>query len=133
MSIILPESYFPKEDEEYMNPYQLQYFKNKLLMMKNNLLSVGDELENTIYDIRSSDSVESAVHEVDMHMELSDKQNKYQNIKNIDNSLLRIFEDRYGYCEMFGSEIGLKRLSIDPTIKYCIEAQEEMDNSPNEY
>jgi DnaK suppressor protein len=39
-------------------------------------------------------------------------------------ALTRIAEDTFGWCDDSGEPIGLKRLLISPTTKYCIEAQE---------
>ena len=46
-STILPEGYKPSKDEEFMNPVQLEYFRQKLLDWRAELLNEANQtLEN---------------------------------------------------------------------------------------
>ena len=42
MLISLPPDYRPSEDEEFMNPLQLEYFRQKLLRWRGDLLKEAD-------------------------------------------------------------------------------------------
>lgn len=56
-------------------------------------------------------------------------QDAEKKIKEINGALERIKNGTYGYCQKTGEEIGVKRLKIEPTAKFCIEAQEEMEKN----
>ncbi|SDO76723.1 TraR/DksA C4-type zinc finger protein [Desulforhopalus singaporensis] len=45
----------------------------------------------------------------------------------IDRALDRVERREYGYCELTGEEIGLKRLVAQPLATLCIEAQEMIE------
>ena len=47
--IILPPDYKPSADEEYMNEYQVEYFRQKLLSWKKSLL---EQSKDTLEDLR---------------------------------------------------------------------------------
>ena len=48
-SIVLPPDYKPSEDEEYMNEYQIEYFRQKLLNWKKDLI---EQSKDTLDDLR---------------------------------------------------------------------------------
>ena len=44
-------------------------------------------------------------------------------IKKIEAALTKINEQRYGYCDSCGIEIGIRRLEARPTATLCIECK----------
>ncbi len=124
--ITLSPDYVPSENEEYMNEKQLEYFRQKLLAWKNELLK---ESEFTLQDLketnlRAADMNDRASNETDQSLELRTRDRMRKLIKKIDGALARISEGTYGYCEDTGEPIGLKRLEARPVATLCIEAQE---------
>ncbi len=124
--IIIPEGYTPSLEEEYMNPTQLAYFRNKLVEWKNELLS---ESKQTLQHLKEENWHESDVNdrasvEVDAAFELRTRDRYRKLIEKINLALHRIDEGEYGYCEETGEEIGIRRLEARPIATLCIEAQE---------
>jgi DnaK suppressor protein len=127
MGIInLPDGYKPSEEEEYMNDYQLQYFKNKLMKWRSELLN---ESKDTLQHLREEnwnepDPNDRASIESETSLELRTRGRYKKLIDKIDDALDRIYSKEYGYCEETGDPIGIKRLDARPVATLCIEAQE---------
>jgi len=124
--ITLPDGYKPSEDEEYMNDYQLQYFKNKLINWRAELLS---ESKDTLQHLREEnwnepDPNDRATIESETSLELRTRGRYKKLIDKIDDAIDRISSKEYGYCEETGEPIGIKRLEARPVATLCIEAQE---------
>ena len=126
MSIVLPEGYKPSDDEEYMSPQQLEYFRQKLLTWKQELM---EEADSTINHLREENWQEPDINdraslEADAALELRTR-DRYRKLANkIDKALQRISDGTNGWCEETGDPIGLKRLEARPIATLTIEAQE---------
>ena len=120
------EDYVPSEDEPYMNPRQLEYFRRKLLSWREQLLKEsGESLKRLREDsIRETDVLDQGTLETSSNLKLSTRDRCLVLVEEIDDALDRIQDGSYGYCEDTGEEIGLKRLEARPTATLCIEAQE---------
>ncbi len=119
-------SYKPTEKEPYMNARQLQYFKEKLVALKEEILHLNRE---TISGMQENvapipDLVDRASSEADRALELRTRDRQRKLINKIDSALRRIEIGEYGYCEETGEPIGIKRLEARPTATMCLEAQE---------
>lgn len=126
MAVTLPPGYKPSESEEYMNPMQLEYFKQKLLTWRNELL---EESETTVNHLREENWQEPDINdraslESDAALELRTRDRYRKLINKIDKALKQIAEGTYGYCEETGDEIGILRLEARPIATLTIEAQE---------
>jgi DnaK suppressor protein len=126
MAIELPEGYEPSENEQYMSPRQLEYFRRKLLSWKKEIL--GESLE-TIKHLQEEnwqepDFNDRASVETDTSLELRTRDRYRKLLDKIDQALKRIDKGEYGYCEETGDEIGLKRLEARPIATLTVEAQE---------
>ena len=123
--IILPENYKPSENEEYMNHYQLEYFKIKLYNWKQELLSESRETLDHLKEENwnESDLNDRASVEVETTIELRTRDRYRKLIDKIEHTILRIDQGNYGYCEDTGDEIGIKRLEARPVATLCIESQ----------
>ncbi len=124
--IFLPEDYRPAEDEPFMNERQLEYFRRKLLNWKNDLL---DESRTTVTALQDGtrsipDVADRASEETDRALELRTRDRQRKLIAKIDAALRRIDEGEYGYCEVTGDPISLKRLDARPIATMTLEAQE---------
>lgn len=128
--IILPENYKPSEEEEYMNPMHLEYFRQKLLGWKNELLSNSRETLDHLKEENwnEPDPNDRATIETDTSFELRTRDRYRKLIDKIDEAIKRIDDGEYGYCETTGEKIGLKRLEARPVATLCIEAQESHEN-----
>lgn len=127
MTVQLPEGYEPSADEEYMSPMQLEYFRQKLLNWRAELLR---ESESTISHLQEEnwqepDINDRATLETDAALELRTRDRYRKLVNKIDAALTRIAEGSYGYCEDSGEEIGVSRLEARPIATLTIEAQEK--------
>lgn len=125
-SVARNEEYRPTDDEPFMNERQLEYFKNKLLIWKDEILR---ESRETIGNLQAEtenhpDLVDRAASEADRALELRTRDRQRKLISKIDEALRRIEDGSYGYCEETGEPIGLARLEARPTATMSVEAQE---------
>jgi len=125
--VILPDDYTPAEDEPFMNDRQLEYFRRKLIAWKNDLLSDSRDtiegLQGTTRNI--PDITDRASEETDRALELRTRDRQRKLVAKIDSALRRIDNGEYGYCEMTGDPISLKRLDARPIATMTLEAQEK--------
>ena len=116
----------PSEDEPYMNPRHLDYFRRKLLCWREELLKesgatlVGLKEES----VKEIDFLDQAALESNRALELKTRDRYRKLIHKIDDALERIENGIYGYCEETGEEIGIKRLEARPIATLSLEAQE---------
>ncbi|MCK5295673.1 MAG: RNA polymerase-binding protein DksA [Alphaproteobacteria bacterium] len=125
-TITVPPNYKPSKDEEFMNDLQHEYFRLKLENWKIELLK---ESEETIGHLREGgllvpDASDRATAEADRALELRTKDRIRKLISKIDKAIERVNNKTYGYCEVTGEPIGIKRLEARPVATMTIEAQE---------
>ena len=126
MTMTLPPDYVPTEREPFMNPMQQEYFRQKLLRWRAELL---DESLETRLNLKETSLVEPdladrASAETDRSLELRTRDRARKLINKIDEALSRIEDGSYGYCEETNEPISLKRLEARPIATMSIEAQE---------
>ncbi|WP_372892807.1 RNA polymerase-binding protein DksA [Rhodosalinus sp.] len=123
----LPEDYRPAEDEPFMNERQLEYFRRKLLAWKSELLAESKETLEGLQDSSRNipDVADRASEETDRAIELRTRDRQRKLVAKIDSALRRIEEGEYGYCEVTGDPISLKRLDARPIATMSLEAQEK--------
>ena len=123
----LPDDYRPAEDEPFMNERQLEYFRRKLMTWREELLDGSrDTIEGLQEQTRNiPDVADRASEETDRALELRTRDRQRKLVAKIDSALRRIDEGEYGYCEVTGEPISLKRLDARPIAKMSLEAQEQ--------
>ena len=109
-----------------MNGRQVDYFRNKLLAWKNQILEQNKgTIEGMQSDARSiPDVADRASEETDRALELRTRDRQRKLVSKIDSALRRIDEGSYGYCEVTGEPISLRRLDARPIATLSLEAQE---------
>jgi DnaK suppressor protein len=122
--------YAPKKGEDYMNARQRAHFKQVLGALREELSA---DIERTVHTMQDEATVfadpnDRASQESDIALELRNRDRERKLIKKIDETILKIEADDYGYCESCSAEIGLKRLEARPTATLCIDCKtlEEM-------
>ena len=128
--IILPKGYRPSENEEYMNPMQLEYFRLKLQNWREELLNESRETLTHLKEENwnESDLNDRASVETETTIELRTRDRYRKLIDKIETTITRIDKGNYGYCEETGEKIGLKRLAARPVATLCIDAQMRHEN-----
>ena len=119
------QHYRPSEDEFYMNPRQLEYFRQKLLFWREHLMDESVKISHLLEEenLREPDIADQGALETDNALKLRTCSRYIKLIHKIDDALERIRDGTYGYCEETGKEIGIKRLEVRPTATLSIEAQ----------
>jgi DnaK suppressor protein len=117
--------YQEKKGEAYMSPGQVGHFRLILETWKSKLI---EEMERTVHHMRDEaanfpDPNDRASQESDFALELRTRDRERKLIKKIDESLRNLDNNEYGYCEMCGVEIGIRRLEARPTATLCIDCK----------
>ena len=118
--------YTPDDDEPYMSERQLNYFRMLLLEWKRSIHTAAETTLQSLQDgpLREADLNDRASSESDWGIELRTRDRQRKLIAKIDAALRRIDGGEYGYCEVTGDPIGLKRLIARPVATMTVEAQE---------
>jgi DnaK suppressor protein len=124
--VLVPKGYRPGANEDFMNPLQLAYFRQKLLAWKEDVVKESRETMAQLKTgpIREADLTDRASSESDWSIELRTRDRQRKLIAKIDAALRRIDEGEYGYCEVTGEPIALARLEARPIATMTVEAQE---------
>ena len=126
MKPLLPPDYRPTEDEPFMNPLQLEYFRQRLLAWRAELLEESSETLHHLQEesLSEPDIADRASLETDRSLELRTRDRERKLISKINEALRRIEEGSYGYCEETNEPISLRRLEARPIATLSLEAQE---------
>ncbi len=126
MNTTLPPDYHPTDDEEFMNPRQTEFFRQKLLRWRADLLRDADGTLASLSEggIHEADITDRASVETDRALELRTRDRARKLVAKIDQALARVENGTYGFCEETGEPIGLRRLDARPIATLSIEAQE---------
>jgi DnaK suppressor protein len=135
MRPVLPPDYRPSDGEEFMNPFQVEYFRQKLLRWRAELLadSSGTLRHLKEESLLKPDLTDRASLETERAIELRTRDRERKLISKIDAALVRIDLGTYGYCEDTDQPIGIRRLEARPIATLSIEAQERHERMERTY
>jgi DnaK suppressor protein len=127
--------YRPSEEEPFMNERQREYFRQKLLHWKEEILR---EARDTVQHLQNEnenhpDLADRASSETDRAIELRARDRQRKLIAKIDAALGRIEEGSYGFCEETGEPISIRRLEARPIATFSVEAQERHERRERIY
>ena len=123
----MPKKYKPKKNEKFMNARMKEYFREKLLNWKNELLKESYETINNLKkseNLNKPDIADRAALENDKNFELRTRDRERKLINKINDALKKIDNGTYGYCEETDEPINVERLDARPIATLTIEAQE---------
>jgi DnaK suppressor protein len=131
----LPKGYRPSEDEPFMNERQREYFRQKLIRWKDDILK---ESRETLQNLQTEegprpDLADRATTETDRSLELRTRDRQRKLIAKIDAALKRLEDGTYGFCEETGEPISIKRLDARPIATLSVEAQERHERRERVY
>ena len=117
--------YEPKRGEAYMDSKQLDHFRDILLKWR---LELMEEVDRTVHHMQDEaanfpDPADRATQEEEFSIELRTRDRERKLIKKIDQTVERIEQEDYGYCDTCGVEIGLRRLEARPTATQCVDCK----------
>ena len=116
-------------DSEYMNSIQMAFFRLKLVHLKNEVLSNASETTEHLREdtVVVPDPADRATIEEEHALELRTRDRERKLLKKIEQSIQRIDNGDYGYCDETGEAIGVGRLLARPTASLSLEAQERRE------
>ncbi|MCG5498933.1 RNA polymerase-binding protein DksA [Ectothiorhodospira variabilis] len=121
-------------DSEYMNEAQLAYFRAELQKMRAEIIDdiriTTDHLRETP---RAADELDRAAREEEQSLEIRLREREATLLRKIDQAMKRIQDGTYGYCDMTGEPIGLRRLLARPTATLSIEAKQQAETRERSY
>ena len=119
------EPYVEKKGEEYMGEPMRKHFTKILQKWKQDLMQEVDRTVDHMKDEAANfpDPSDRASQEEEFSLELRARDRERKLIKKIDETLARIADDDYGYCDKCGVEIGIKRMESRPTATLCIDCK----------
>jgi DnaK suppressor protein len=129
------KGYRPTDKEPFMNERQREYFRQKLLDWRDDILK---EAKETLAHLQAEnenhpDLADRASSETDRAIELRARDRQRKLISKIDAAIARIDDGTYGYCEETGEPISLRRLEARPIATLSIEAQERHERRERVY
>ncbi len=116
-------------ESEYMNEVQLKYFRRLLSKLKLDMHNnAGETTEHLREDtVVVPDPADRATIEEEHALELRTRDRERKLLKKIEQSIGRIDQDDYGYCDETGEPIGVPRLLARPTATLSLEAQQRRE------
>ncbi len=120
--------------EDYMTPEHLEFFKQRLLQMKQELIANATATSQHLQEQEATpDPADRATLEEEYALELRTRDRERKLLQKIDQAVARIEHGEYGYCEDTGEPIGLQRLMARPTATLSLEAQERRERMKKQY
>lgn len=119
------DPYKLKKGEEYMNANQVEHFRAILNAWKADLMQEVDRTVHHMQDEAANfpDPNDRASQETEFALELRSRDRGRKLVKKIDEAIDALDDDEYGYCEICGVEIGIRRLEARPTANLCIDCK----------
>jgi DnaK suppressor protein len=135
MNVHLSDDYRPSEDEPFMNARQQEYFRNKLLKWRAEILADANQTILNLQEetVKEPDIADRASTESERALELRTRDRQRKLIGKIDAALRRIDQGEYGYCDETGEPIALRRLEARPVATLSLEAQERHERREKVY
>ncbi|MGI9346078.1 MAG: RNA polymerase-binding protein DksA [Gammaproteobacteria bacterium] len=122
--------YAPESGEQFMSRQQKAHFIEKLQAHR---LKITQDINKTLEELAEDqgllpDESDRASQEELFAIRMRTRNRDRKMLEKINESLLRIKNDEFGWCEECGSEIGLQRLDARPTAEMCFDCKsfEEM-------
>ena len=135
MPRVLTEQELRKMPEaDYMNDLQLEFFRQRLLEMRQDILSRESATRDRLNQSEShADPADRATAEEESFLDLRLRERESMLLRKIDDALRRIRDKEYGYCVKTGEPIGIPRLLARPTATLCVEAQERHERRERQF
>ena len=126
-SIVLPKGYQPSADEPFMNDKQQEYFRQKLLRWRSELLNEASQTlqQLSTESLHKPDQMDRAQIESNAALDLRTRDRERKLLQKIEYALRRIEDGSYGYCEETDEPISISRLEARPIATMSLQAQEQ--------
>jgi RNA polymerase-binding protein DksA len=115
-------------ESDYMNELQLEFFRRKLLKMREEVLAREVDVKERLHQREVfADPADRATAEEEHWLDLRLRERESMLLRKIDDALRRIREREYGYCEKTGEPIGILRLLARPTASVCVDVKDQYE------
>lgn len=118
--------YQPSADEEFMNPRQVEYFRRRLNKahedLRRELAAIPSPDAND--QSHNGDQTDHASAGSEREFEIQNRERVQRLLRETERAMARLENGTYGYCDVTGEPIGLKRLIAQPTTSLSLAAQE---------
>lgn len=117
------------KNDHYMTSDQLDYFREKLLTLKAELIGTTRKslMKMKESDSRPIEEMERSVLAFDREMEIRNQTRNWNLVRRIDDALEQIEAGTYGYCQETEEPIGVERLEANPVSVFCLAVQEKYE------
>ncbi|MFM2343634.1 MAG: hypothetical protein RLZZ210_242 [Pseudomonadota bacterium] len=127
--ILTEEQILKMNESDYMNQAQLDFFRNRLETLRDDILKYANQTtENLRETVFAPDPVDRASIEEEHALELRTRDRERKLLRKIEQSLAKIEDGSYGWCDETGEPIGVQRLIARPTANLSLEAQERREH-----
>jgi len=125
----LPPGYQPSADEEFMNPKQVEYFRQRLEEARTDLRRELDAIPPRDADDLGweGDQTDHASADSEREFDIQNRERVQMLLRQTERALARLENGTYGYCEDTGEPIDLKRLMAQPTTSLSLAAQQALE------
>jgi DnaK suppressor protein len=126
--LLTEEELLAMPESDYMNDAQLEFFRNRLKMLEQDILNNADATTEHLRETQYvPDPADRATIEEEHALELRTRDRERKLLKKVQQSIARIDSGEYGWCEETGEPIGIPRLLARPTATLSLEAQERRE------
>lgn len=121
-------------DDDYMNDAQLEFFRRRLLQMRQEVLQREMDVKERLHEREVfADPADRATAEEEHWLDLRLRERESLLLRKIDDALRRIEAKEYGYCEKTGDPIGIPRLLARPTATVCVDVKGQDERVEAQY
>ncbi len=126
--LLTEEEVLKMSEDDYMNPAQLAFFKDRLQKLEQDLIkNAGQTTENLRETTLVPDPADRATIEEEHALELRTRDRERKLLKKVQQSIASIDSGDYGWCVETGEPIGVARLLARPTATLSLEAQQRRE------
>ena len=126
--LLTEEEVLKMSEDDYMNPAQLAFFKDRLQKLEQDLIkNAGQTTENLRETTLVPDPADRATIEEENALELTTRDRERKLLKKVQQSIASIDTGDYGWCVETGEPIGVARLLARPTATLSLEAQQRRE------
>jgi RNA polymerase-binding transcription factor len=122
MAVDLPPGYQPSATEEFMNPKQVEYFRQRLEEVRRELDAMPSRDADDLG--REGDQTDHASADSEREFEIQNRERVQMLLRQTERALARLEDETYGYCADTSEPIDLKRLMAQPTTSLSLAAQQ---------
>lgn len=127
-TLLTEEQLLKMGEKDYMNAAQLAFFRARLKQIEKELLQNADDTTEHLREtVLVPDPADRATIEEEHALELRTRDRERKLIKKVQQSIAKIDEGDYGWCEETGEAIGIPRLLARPTATLSLEAQQRRE------